>query len=272
MATVDKSRLTKQERREAAREEARKLREAQERREKRNRVLLISGLAVALVAVAALVWAIVSSSGRSALEGVARPAGSDLSGGIPIGASLEAGTTNEGAPTVNVYLDYTCSYCSQFEQINAADLRTLAQDGTATVVFHPVSILDRSDDYTGYSGQAANAAATVADRAPALFLDFSDRLFALYDAAVQAAVDSGATAVTEPTVADIQAAAVEVGVPQDVADAIADREFGDWVAATTRQFGRDGFQGTPTILVNGEDFSGWPEQGALLDAVQAAAG
>src|SRR5659263_596133 len=178
MPTADNFRLTKQERRETAREEARKLREAQERRAKRNRTLLIVGLAVGLIAVAALVWGIVAAGNKSALDGVTRPQGSDLTGGIPVGMTLEAGTDNSSvdARVVNVYLDYTCSYCAQFEEINAADLKTLAKDGTATVVIHPVSILDRSGDYSGFSGLAANAAATVADRAPAQFLDISPPL------------------------------------------------------------------------------------------------
>ncbi len=268
MTNPGNARMTKQQRREAAREEARRIREAQERREKRNRVLLIGGIVVALAVVAALVWAIVSSGKGSALEGVARPAGSDLNGGIPVGSTLTAGTVNEGGRTVDVYLDYTCTYCSQFERINGADLRTLAGEGTATVVIHPVSILDRSGDFTGYSGQAANAAATVADQAPSHFLDFSERLFTLYDDAVQAAVDAGASAVTEPTVADIREAAVAVGVPPEVADRFADRTFGAWVAATTRQFGRNGFTGTPTILIDGEDYRGWTEPGALLSEVR----
>lgn len=262
-------RLTKQQRREAAREQARKLREEQERRDKRNRIILIAGLAVAALVVVALVWAIVSSSGRSALDGVARPANSDASGGIPIGSSLEAGSENPGATEVSVYLDYTCSYCAEFEEINAADLETAAVDGEATVRFHPVAILDGSDGaYTDFSGQAVNAAATVAEYAPAQFLDFHTELFTLWDTALQAAIDAGASAVTEPTVADIQATAVAVGVPQEVADRIADGEFAEWVAATTRQFGRDGYQGTPTIVVDGEEFLGWPEEGALLDAIR----
>lgn len=269
MATSE--RLTKQERREAAREQARKLREEQSRREKRNRIILIAGLVVGLIAVAALVWGIVSASNSSTVEGVARPGGSDLQGGIPVGESLEAGTTNDDARTVDVYLDYTCSYCGQFEEINAEDLKTMAQDGTATVIVHPVAILDASGNYTGFSGQAANAAATVAEHAPAQFLDFNAALFILWADAVDAAVEAGANSVDEPTVADIAATAVSVGVAQDVADRFADREFGDWVAATTRQFGRDGFEGTPTILVDGEEFLGWPEPGALLSEVQGSA-
>lgn len=264
-------RLTKQERREAAREQARKLREEQERRQKRNRTLVIAGAVAAVLAIAGLIWAIVSSSGDSALDGVTSPAGSDASGGIPIGSSLEAGTTNDGAPEVSVYLDYTCSYCGQFEAINAADLETLAAEGEATVRFHPVAILDGSGDYSAFSGQAASAVATVAEHAPAQFLDFHTELFTLWDAAVQEAVDAGASAITEPTVEDIQATALAVGVPQDVADRIADREFADWVAATTRQFGRDGYQGTPTIVIDGEEFLGWPEEGALADAVRGTA-
>lgn len=266
MATSE--RLTKQQRREAAREQARKLREEQERRDKRNRTILIAGLVVAAVAVVALVWAIVSSSSSSALDGVDRPANSDASGGIPIGSSLEAGSENPGATEVSVYLDYTCSYCAQFELINAADLETAAADGEATVRFHPVAILDNSGSYTDFSGQAVNAVATVAEYAPAQFLDFHTELFTLWDTAVQAAIDAGASAIPEPTVADIQATAVAVGVPQDVADRIAEGEFSDWVAATTRQFGRDGYEGTPTIVVDGEEFLGWPEEGALLDAIR----
>lgn len=262
-------RPTKQERREAAREQARKLREEQERRAKRNRAIVIVSVVVGVLAIAALVWAIVSASGRSALDGVARPAGSDDSGGIPIGATLEAGSTNPGAAEVSVYLDYTCSHCGTFEDINATDLTALAQAGEATVRFHPVAILDGSGGYTGFSGEAVNAAATVAEYAPSKFLDAHLALFALWDSAVQTAVDSGATAVTEPTVADIQAAVLGAGVPQDVVDRIAAREFADWVAATTRQFGRDGLQGTPTVLINGEVFTGWSEAGALMDAVRA---
>ncbi len=57
-------------------------------------------------------------------------------------------------------------------------------------------------------------------------------------------------------------------MPQDVVERIPDGEFADWVAATTRQFGRDGYQGTPTIVVDGEEFLGWPEEGALLDVIR----
>lgn len=263
MSQKDSSALTKQQRRDAARAEAARLRAEQERRDKRNKLLFILGgvALVALVGVAA--FFIMTSGNKSALEGVNRPEGSDLQGGIPVSSSLVAGEAAEGTVRVDVYSDYTCSYCNQFETINAADLEAMASEGLITVWFHPVATLDDTTTFTGYSGLATNAAATVAQYAPEHFLAANSALFDLFWGAVQ----SGAT--TAPGLAEIQAALAAAGVPQDVVTRVADGEFADWVQATTRQFGRDGYKGTPTIEINDETFNGWQQEGALRSAVEA---
>ncbi|MFH5824922.1 DsbA family protein [Georgenia sp. AZ-5] len=261
------SNMTKAERREAAREQARQLREAQLRREKRNRRLIVVGVVVLIAVMAAALFAIVRQGSESALKSVEEvPANTTLDGGISLGSSLTAGTANEGAPVIDVYLDFTCSYCGQFEEINADDIDEMVAAGDATVVYHPVAILDRTGDFSGFSGRAAQAAAVVADKAPEAYNDLQAALFDLYRGA---GATEGATA-AEPTDADIAAAALEAGVPREVADTIDDGTFTDWVAATTEQFGRDGFTGTPTVLVDGEEFVGWQEEGALAEAVAGA--
>jgi protein-disulfide isomerase len=127
-----------------------------------------------------------------------------------------------------------------------------------------VSILDRSGDFSALSGRAAEAAVVVADGAPEAFLDFHDAMLALWGDAVAAGAAEGGDGAGEPTDDEIATAALAAGVPQDVVDRFAEDRYTEWVEASTAQFGRDGFTGTPTVLVDGEPFQGWQEPDALL--------
>ncbi|WP_448070864.1 DsbA family protein [Georgenia yuyongxinii] len=253
--------MPKAQRREAAREEARKLREAQAARQRRNRNLLIGGVIAILVIVAIAVFAIVRDDAQPAIEDVAVvPANSSIEdGGISLGADLVAGTANEGAPVLDVYLDFTCSYCGQFEEINGEAIDEFVTAGAATVVYHPMPWLSEPD-WTNFSARSMNAAATVADRAPAAYNDFQHALFTLFADA----------AGTEPTDEQIAATALGAGVPQEVVDTFTDRTFIEWGAASRAQFTNDGYRGTPTVLIDGEQFEGWTEPGALAAALDAA--
>jgi protein-disulfide isomerase len=262
------ARAPRVEQRDAAREKARALRIQQERQAGRNRRLLIGGVIAFIAVVALAVTAIIVQGNKSLLASVsATPAHSTGEGAVPLGADLVAGATNAGAPVVDVYFDYTCSYCGQFEEINADDLEEATRAGEVTLAMHPVSILDRSGDYSAFSGRAAQAAMVVADGAPEAFLDFHDAMFALWGDAVATGAAEGGNGAGEPTDSDIAAAALEAGVPQGVVDRFAERTYTEWVEASTAQFRRDGFQGTPTVLIDGEPFQGWPEPGALLTEV-----
>ena len=101
------NKLSKTERREAARKEAERLRKIQAAKEKRSRRILILVVAAVLALIIAAVVVIAQQANRTLLsdfEG-AMPASSDLHGGIPFGAE-GAGSTNEGAPEVDIYLDF----------------------------------------------------------------------------------------------------------------------------------------------------------------------
>lgn len=253
-----------QERRQAAREQARKLREAQQRREKRTRMLIIAGV-VAFVAIVAFALFSILNQGGGIDEVETAPATATEAGGIPVGAD-GTGSTNEGAPVVDVYLDYQCTWCALFEQANAATLDELASSGEATVVYHPISILDSSGNGSGFSTRAAQAAAVVADQAPEQFPAFNTALFA-------AQGPEGGVPLSDEQIAEV---ALEVGVPQDVVDSFGGSTFRDWVQAATQQATEDGVRATPTIRINGEDLDAlgvnWQQEGALAQAVAAAAG
>ncbi|TKR22108.1 disulfide bond formation protein DsbA [Cellulomonas hominis] len=277
-----KGRQTKDERRDAAREQARAMREQQAKRDRRNKILGISMLAVAVLALGGvLVW-VLTQGGSSSDEALPDYPDTPLSevtdapgaalpeGGIPVGAEGVGGTVDDSVARVDVYLDYMCPACGAFEEANGDNLITLATEGSATVVYHPIAILNRFSNGTGYSTRAASASALVADEAPDQFAAFNEQLFA-------GQPEEGTDGLTNSEIADI---ARDAGVPDDVADQIADGtaldRFGQWVTSATNEASanpdlvnpQSGSFGTPTITIDGKLWTeNWTDPNALLQAV-----
>lgn len=276
MATND-PKMTKAERREAARAEAQRLREEAQRRDKRNRMLIISGVLGGLVVVIAAIAFIIIIGGNNQdqvdyfaqEETITIPTGTDENGGIPISTDLVAGTPGTGV-RVDIYTDYTCHYCAAFESQYSDALDQMITSGEAQVWLHPVAIMDASNGaYTDYSGMAVAAAAAVAQQAPEYFVDFHTALFQVWSDAVAQYQTDPTTPL--PGLADIQAAAASVGVPQDVIATFGDPEWTGFARATTTTFVTQREQpGTPEIQVDGEILTNWPDPNALQDAVAAA--
>ena len=287
MPTPD--RLTKTQRRDEARAAALKLREQQQRTAKRQRTIAIGAGVGGVIVLAVLIWTILAQGHRSTLADVAlRPAGSTLSGGIPVGADGVAGSTATPATdavVVAVYSDYLCPICGVFEQTNGATLDELRQSGEIVVEYHPVSILDRSSGGTDYSTRSATAAALVAAQAPEAFVAFHNALFTN-----QPAETSDTPYLTDAQLADIArtagvpdavAATIEsgeyLGTQADAAGKPLDQTYVPWVLAATEQASKDlGQLGTPTIVIDGKVLDpkqyNWQEPGQLAQAIQDAKG
>ncbi len=264
---------TKAQRRDAARAEALALQKKQQSSEKRNRVIVLGVLGLAVIGLIVAVVLILTEGQKTPMERVDNvPAGVVEDTGIPVGADGVAGTSNEGATTLDVYVDYMCPICGQFEQTNSASIAEMREAGDITLVVHPVSILDRTSQGTEYSTRAASAAAWVADQAPEQFSAFHDALFASQPAEQTAGL-------SDEQIAQV---AEQAGVPAEVAAGITDGQaretYEDWVAASTDAatsdealFNADGGFGTPTVLIDGERFEGWQTPGALTEAITGEA-
>ena len=129
-------RLSKNDRREVARRKAQALRAEQKKKERRSRVLLQGGIAVAVLAVIAVVSLIIANTYlKPATPGPLNMA----SDGITIGQGLKAATTGALQPgdepvsaassnpdviTIRVYLDYQCPLCKNFENTNGKQIAT----------------------------------------------------------------------------------------------------------------------------------------------------
>lgn len=262
--------------RDAARNLAATMRAEQAAREKRVKIITISAFGVAVAAlVAAIIWAVIASRPAELPEPapLATPSVAAESGGIPIGKDGVAGTSNEGAPVVDVYLDFRCLWCNVFEDTNAADIAEWRAAGDITYVLHPVAILD---DAGKFSTRAAAAAVWIAEKSPEHFDKFVTEMFAVQP-------ETGPQPLSDREIADI---AKTVGAPAEVVDGIADltsyKTYASWIADRTQAAGSDkklesdlgqgrrGFS-TPTIVVDGEKFEdNWQVPGVLRAAVDAA--
>ncbi len=256
-------RLTKNERREAAREKARILREEQRKREKRNKIFLQGGIALAAIAIVAIVAVIIVNAIRPPGPGPRNM----LADGIKIGQDLVAERTpaleaddepvanprTEDVLDIQIWVDYQCPICKAFEEANTTQLEELINNGNATVEIHPLSFLDRTSLGARYSSRSANAAACVADYSPDSFWAWNSLMFDNQPA-------EGTTGLTNEELIDI-AEQAEVESLDDITSCINDEEFKGWVENASNRAqnvpveGAEDenlvIQGTPTVLVNG---------------------
>ncbi|MBX3067616.1 MAG: thioredoxin domain-containing protein [Microbacteriaceae bacterium] len=263
--STSNSRPSKNDRRDAAREKARQLREEQRKKEKRNKLLVQGGLIVALLAVVAVVAFVITSSIKPPAAGPLNM----LSDGVKIGQGFKAERTGSLLPDkepipsasnassdvldIRVYVDYLCPICGGFEAANADQIQKLVSDGAATLEIHPIAILDRLSQGTKYSTRSANAAACVANFSPDNFFDFSALLFKNQPAENTPGLD-------DETIIGF---AKQAGVDKlkDITSCINSGTFDSWVEGATDRFINKAIpgvvtqpaqKGTPTIYVNGQ--------------------
>ena len=147
------------------------------------------------------------------------------------------------AVTIDIYEDFLCPICGDFEGQYGDRLAQAAASGAATVRYHPVAILDGRSDPPGYSTLAAATALCAADAG--IYPVVHESLFATQP-------EEGGTGWTQ---AQLLQLGRDVGAGDDFTRCL--REDGPQrAAAATRQArlevsGPQGL-GTPTVLVNGE--------------------
>ena len=233
-----------------ARAKARELREAEARRQRRREQLVRFGV-LAVVAVVVLVVGIAVFANRTEEDSSAPlPAGvTEPAGGIAIG--------DTSAPvTIDVWVDFQCPFCRDFEQDSGPTLQQLAADGDAVLVYHPLSFLGEESE------RAANAFGCAADQSRA-----EEYLTVLFENQPEEGT-GGFTA------EDLVALGAEAGVTgSEFESCIEDGSYATWVANVAASQSEAEITATPTVLVDGEVLAAdqlTPD--GLQSAVAAAAG
>ena len=211
--------------------------------EKRKTIAIQGSVAALVIAVfAAVVVFITQSNEITSLDDLSAeqiPAASTANGFLMYG--------DAGAPArVDLYKDFGCPYCSDFSQGVEPDLIELAEQGEVAVYFFPVAYLDYAFPGGKYSSRAANAFATVADREPEYMVAFKEVLF-------NNQPEEGTSGLSDDELRDL---AISVGVSEETADMFTDNLFSDWVYGVSDKASQDGISVIPTILVNGDYFTG----------------
>ena len=133
------------------------LRAQQAAARRRRRTVWVSVLAILVVLVAGGVTGAIVLTRHNAQrsQAYALPTGATrTSPGIPV---------SHGSVTVDVYLDYMCPHCKEFETLAAGPLTEFTSTNRITLVYHPLDYLDRFSSGTDYSTRAAAAAGCAAD-------------------------------------------------------------------------------------------------------------
>jgi protein-disulfide isomerase len=241
------------------RNNARRIVEQQRVAERRRRVTVWTTVVVVLVLVAAGLtgWGVLSHQDKTTASKLTVPAGV-----VDDGTAWKVGT---GPVKVDLYEDFMCPICNNFEKQTGATVKQLVAQNKITVQYHTVAILDDSSNGTKYSTRAAGAAAAAATEGK--FIEYHDVLYANQPA-------EGSNGLTNAKLIDL---GKSVGLTDTAfVDAVNKQTYDPWVATVTNQFGQRGFNGTPTIVVNGKVLQGpnqtVPTTELFTQTVDAAAG
>lgn len=207
---------------------------ASQRRAKQTRIAVVSAISVA--AIIGIAVQVLSS-------------GSDAEARIPAGASAAEGygiVFNPNATTVvDVWEDPQCPACKSFETASGEFINSLARDGRAKVVFHPLSFL--GDE----SKTAANALGCAADAGR--FLEFHKVMYDNQPAGENTKVW------TEDAMIDLGAKA---GITTETfKSCVRDETFKAWVGNIADDGAKRNVNQTPTLWFNNREV----DRNAYLD-------
>lgn len=215
-------------------------------------IWIVSAVVVVALAIAGIV-AVVNNNSNKAADAAAR----DLGAGV---VSMDGSITwgDEAAPaTVEYWGDFLCPACRAFGDEASATIEDAVNDGQARYVFYPVAILNNGTNPTGYSGRAASAMFCAAEEPEGYKF-----MKALFDGQPP----QGGPGLSDEELAEL---AADVGLNESWNQCYEAGEYADMPLENTQQFDQNGFQGTPTVLVNGSELSS-RSAGSIQSAIDAA--
>ena len=256
--------LTKNEKREAAREKARAEREQAQKKQKRNSILIKVGSLVGILAVAGIVVLVIVTGGGSTPAVAQINPKNMISNGVvfdgtidrvvPSAAIPEGGKATPTAPSadkvnVDIYVDYSCPYCKKFETAQNKVLADYVNKGEVVVEYHPIAFL------TNYSIAAGNASACVASNEPDKWWTVNSTLF---DAQPEEKTAQGWSPAS--SISYVKDTLKSLNLSSATKDCIKDTPYQEWLNSATNlalngpipNSDQPKVQGTPYVIVDGK--------------------
>ncbi|MFH8475239.1 thioredoxin domain-containing protein [Streptomyces sp. NPDC018000] len=223
----------------AARDRLVRQRERQKARERRRRMLIVGSGLVAVLGLAAVVGVIAANTGgKSKTAGpVAAPSGATGKDSL----AIQIGADNAPS-TLTIWEDFRCPVCAQFEKAFRDTIHQLERTGQIKTEYRLATIIDTNLGGSG-SLRAANAAACAQDVGK--FSAYHDVLYRNQPPETDDAFGDNAK-LTELSgkVPGLDTAAFR--------GCVEDGKHDGWVEKSNAAFLKGGFEGTPSVLLNGE--------------------
>jgi protein-disulfide isomerase len=230
---------------------AKRIVQQQRAAERRRRVTIWTTVSVvAVLVVAGLIgWGLAANQEDTKTANLVTP-----SVAVDDGTAFAVGT---GPVKVDVYEDFMCPHCEEFETSAGSTIDQLVAANKVTVQYHPIAILDGASS-TEYSTRAAAASAAAA--VGGKFAEYHKALFANQPAEGSAGLDD----------AKLVELGKSVGLGDDFAKAVDDGTYKAWATKATDTAAARGVNSTPTVQVAGQGLES-PTAAALTAAVDASA-
>ena len=175
------------------------------------------------------------------------------------GFNLESGKPVESktllpdskVPHIEIYLDFDCPHCKEFEEANEEYLETLLENKKATVEYKPIVVIG-----SNHSRFGGNAAACVAENAPDRYLDLNKALFA----------EQGKQNKT-PVSKIVEGLAIQGEAGKKVEECVTSKVYSNWLNKASDQAlertdadNKQMVEGTPTVIIDGVKYPFAPNQ------------
>ncbi len=241
---------------------AEQMRKERAKADKKQRNLITVGI-VGVVAVLVVLagFAITSISGDNAKDtALNTPANVTDDYGVVYDAEAAGGEPSTDPVSVELYEDFQCPGCQQFEA-NAGDfLKQQVESGAIEITYRPFSFLD---DLGGspneYSARSTNLAICALDAGGVEdYVKVHDYLYANQPTEGQAG----------PENADLITAAEGLGIT-GIDECVRTERFSRWIDDAKNAGTAEGVTGTPTVFVAGEPVE-QPSAASLQTAIEAA--
>jgi protein-disulfide isomerase len=242
--------------------------ESKKKKDKQRKIAAWSTVGVVVVAIATAIIFAVTSTAQSKLSvsetspaalssnGVILTSKTDVVKGT--GYDLESGKGVESktllkdskVPHIELYIDYDCPHCKEFEDTNAKFIDSLLEEKKATVEYKPIVVIGSNLSISG-----GNAAACVAEYAPNRFNDINTALFEQHG--------KQNVSVTRT----VKSLGIEGDSGKQVNDCVSSKVFSKWLEKATGQAlerkddqGQQMVTGTPTVIIDGVKYPYAPDQ------------
>lgn len=160
---------------------------------------------------------------------------------LPPGVQTAEEASKNGQPVrVTIFQDYNCVHCAEFEKKYGEEIQKLVEDGTITLEIRNLTFLDKASP-TAYSARNAAAAYSVANQvSTSNFLNYQREIF----------THQGSGDMNNQQIADI-ASKYGASIGSDMNDG----KWRPFVDVVNAESAKNGIQGTPTVFVDGEQYT-----------------